>query len=74
MYVGSAIRVGHWKYIWRHGGRVINALYNLDNDPMEKVNLSKKKPEMAAAMLDRLKDYRKNMSNVKCHLSSSPSL
>ena len=45
-------------------GKVAEALYDLYNDPMEKVNLAEKEPEKAAAMLKRLMEYHINVSTV----------
>ena len=43
---------------------ITDALFNLNNDPLEKENLAETETQLAAAMLDRLKQYLENLSDV----------
>jgi arylsulfatase A len=56
----GAIRKGDWKLIeFFEDGRL--ELFNLKNDPNEKNNLVKSQPELAAELLAKLKDWRKDV-------------
>ncbi len=54
----SAVRMGDWKLIERHGGTAPPELYHLAEDIHEDHNLAGTEPERAAAMLARLRAWR----------------
>jgi arylsulfatase A-like enzyme len=55
---GSAMRYGDWKLIeYFESGDV--ELYNLKNDPGEKINLAKQEPQKTSQLLKMLSDWRK---------------
>ena len=54
---GSAVRMGDWKLIeFFEDGRL--ELYNLKNDPGEKKNVAAERPDLTAAMQEKLKAWR----------------
>lgn len=62
LFGGKAYRQGNWKLVHRspmQGGRGWQ-LYNLEQDPLEKFDLSEKQPEKLQAMMKLWKKYEKH--------------
>ena len=51
--MGATILEGNWKY-YQGFGLIPDALFNLKEDPMEKMNVLKKDPELAKRLDDKL--------------------
>ena len=57
----SAIRLGNWKLIERHGEGAPIELYDLANDLHEDRNLAETEPERAWELRDRLHAWRESV-------------
>ncbi len=58
----AGVRQGDWKLIWRVLLPSAVELYNLADDPMEKINLAAAYPEMAAALQRRANELAAEMA------------
>lgn len=59
---GILVKQGVYKFVkyYTESGRNVRALYNMEQDPLERVNLVDKLPEIAAS-LERIADERENL-------------
>jgi len=60
-YMGSTILEGDWKFYEGHG-LIEDALFNLQEDPMEKTNVLKSNPELADRLRGKLNHWLKKVS------------